>query len=152
MSCLPVALALAAVTGAALWAAVATANATIVYVVHGVSWRRPLRVGITDADAWDGYRYCAAHHRCRRHRLCQYLTGRDTGSRSTEWAHEVDWTARPRRWPALRRRHAVLYLTFPWRPLALAVERALIRHYRPTRNTAHIPPDELARRRRSRTA
>lgn len=129
-----------------------TRNPTVLYAIYGHSWRRPLRVGITDADAWAGYRSCRTHHICRRHRLCGYLAGRDRGSRADQWAHQVDWRARPKRWPALRRRHRVLYLTVPWRPLALRLERRAIRHHRPPWNVHHLPPDELARRRRARTA
>lgn len=140
-----------AVTGwaAAAAIAIAAANATIVYVVHGNSWATPLRVGVTDADDWAGYRHCRRCD-CRRHRLCAYSAGRDRSSRSELWAHEVDWRARPKRWPALRRRHRVLYVPVPWRPLALRLERRLIRRYCPPWNTQHVPGEVLAARRRSR--
>lgn len=151
MTCLVYAAVLVPVAAAGVWVVAVTADPTTVYVVHGHSWRRPLRVGITRAADWDDYRRCGAHGDCRRHRLCSYLTGRDVGSRSDEWAWEVDWHAPPRRWPAIRRRHRVLYLTVPWRPLALRVEKRLIRRYHPEWNTHHIPAVVLARRRRSRT-
>lgn len=118
--------------------AVAAANSTVVYLLWGDSWRCPLRVGITDADAWTGYRQCRTRD-CRRHRMCAYAGGRDRSSRSELWAHEVDWRARPKRWPAIRRRHRVTYLTVPFRPLALRVERRLIRRYHPQWNTQHVP-------------
>lgn len=112
---------------------------TVVYLIYGYEWRRPLRVGVTDAGEWGGYRHCPKVGECRRHRMCKYLSGQDRGSRSHVWAGEVEWRASPLRWPALlRRRHRVVFVVVPWRPVALWLERRLIRRYQPPWNVAHV--------------
>lgn len=122
----------------ALGLALLTANPTVVYFCWADTWSRPERIGVNDADDFGRQHWTrCTNPRCWS-RLCRYRWKRDVGSRPHRWADNVHWHRPPKLWTPFRRRHRVLYVTVPWRGLALVIERLAIRHYRSPFNVQHL--------------
>ena len=120
------------------------AEPTTVYVIYGADRSRPLRVGINDDDDWDRHHFRTCIRPSCRSRVCKYKHGRDAGAQSWRWTRDVHWAERPKRWPALRRRHRVLYIPCPTLGVALWIEDRLLAHYQPPYNVHGVRRENRA--------
>lgn len=117
-----------------------------VYILYGDSWWRPRRVGINVVKDWERQCWRTCRNPSCRSRLCKYKHGEDDSSQSWFWSPEVDWSAEPKKWPTLRRRHLVLYLpvVLPSKRVARWVEDILLAHYQCPYNVQGVKPKNRA--------